>query len=89
MPNYIGEQTELELENQLIEQLRVQFHSTDENDAFVKVHDDKTLYENLRKQIDKFNGITLSNTEFRRLVNELEKYNTVYKCSSNADNKYG
>ncbi len=83
MPNYIGEQTELELENQLIEQLRVQFHSTDENDAFVKVHDDKTLYENLRKQIDKFNGITLSNTEFRRLVNELEKYNTVYKCSRN------
>lgn len=83
MPNYIGEQTELELENQLIEQLRIQFHSTDEEDAFVKVHDDKTLYDNLRKQINKFNGMTLSDTEFRRLLNEIEKYNTVYKCSRN------
>ena len=27
MPNYAGEQTELELENQLIDQLRVQFRS--------------------------------------------------------------
>ena len=83
MPNYIGEQTELELENQLIEQLRVQFHSTDEEDAFVKVHDDKTLYDNLRKQIDKLNSINLSDSEFRRLTNELEKYNTAYKCSRN------
>lgn len=83
MPNYIGEQTELELENQLIEQLRLQFHSTDEDDAFVNVHDDKTLYANLRKQIDKFNEITLSDNEFRRLVNELEKCSTVYKCSKN------
>ena len=33
MPNIDGEQTELELENQLIEQLRVQFHSTDEEDV--------------------------------------------------------
>lgn len=83
MPNYIGEQTELELENQLIEQLRVQFHSTEEDDAFVKVHNDETLYANLRKQINKLNGIVLSDTEFRRLVNELEKYNTVFKCSRN------
>ncbi len=83
MPNYIGEQTELELENQLIEQLRVQFHSTEEDDAFVKVHNDETLYANLRKQINKLNGIVLSDTEFRRLLNELEKYNTVFKCSRN------
>ncbi len=83
MPNLLGETTELELENQLIEQLRLQFHSTDIEDAFVSVHDDNSLYKNLRKQIDRFNNITLSDSEFRRLVNELEKYTTVYKCSIN------
>lgn len=41
------------------------------------------MYKNLRKQIDRFNNITLSDSEFRRLVNELEKYTTVYKCSIN------
>lgn len=83
MPNYIGEQTELELEKQLIEQLKPMFYDTGQEDTFVKVHDDKTLYSNLRKQINKFNSIELSDTEFRRLVNELEKYSTVYKCANN------
>ena len=83
MPNFAGEQTELELENQLINQLRSQFHSMEEEDAFVKVYDDKTLYANLRVQVEKFNNIKLSDNEFRRLINELEKYNTVYKCSKN------
>lgn len=83
MPNFAGEQTELELENQLINQLRSQFHSMEEKDAFVKVYDDKTLYANLRVQVEKFNNIKLSDNEFRRLINELEKYNTVYKCSKN------
>ncbi|MCQ3035839.1 MAG: type I restriction endonuclease subunit R [Bacilli bacterium] len=83
MPNINGEQTELELENELIKQLKLQFHSSDAEDAFVAIHDNDSLYKNLRKQIDKFNGITLSDSEFRRFVNELEKYNTVYKCSIN------
>lgn len=83
MPNINGEQTELELENELIKQLKVQFHSSEYDDAFVAVHDDESLYKNLRKQINRFNGIELSDTEFRRFINELEKYNTVYKCSIN------
>ncbi|MCH3976879.1 MAG: type I restriction endonuclease subunit R [Bacilli bacterium] len=83
MPNITGEQTELELENELIKQLRQQFHSSESEDAFVSVHDDSSLYKNLRKQIDRLNGICLSDTEFRRFVNELEKYNTVYKCAIN------
>ena len=83
MPNIEGEQTELELENLLIEQLRRQFHSDDVEDAFVHVHNDAQLYANLRKQIDRFNGIALSDSEFRRLVNELEKYTTVYRCGIN------
>lgn len=83
MPNINGEQTELELENELIKQLKVQFHSSEYDDAFVAVHDDESLYKNLRKQINRFNGIELSDTEFRRFINEIEKYNTVYKCAIN------
>ncbi|MBE6126696.1 MAG: type I restriction endonuclease subunit R [Erysipelotrichaceae bacterium] len=83
MPDLIGEQTELELENELIEQLRRQFHSSDMEDAFVAIHDDASLYKNLRKQIERFNGFSLSDSEFRRLLNELEKYNTVYRCAIN------
>lgn len=83
MPNLNGEQTELELENELIKQLKVQFHSSEYDEAFVFVHDDESLYKNLRKQINKFNNIELSDSEFRRFVNELEKYNTVYKCAIN------
>ena len=48
MPNINGEQTELELENELIKQLKVQFHSSEYDDAFVAVHDDESLYKNLR-----------------------------------------
>ena len=51
MPNINGEQTELELENELIKQLKVQFHSSEYDDAFVAVHDDESLYKNLRNQI--------------------------------------
>ena len=66
MPNIDGEQTELELENLLIDQLRKQFHSDEAEDAFVRVHNDAQLYANLRKQIDRFNNIHLSDSEFRR-----------------------
>ena len=83
MPNIEGEITELELENKLIEQLRLQFHSSESEDAFVRVHNDNQLYQNLRKQIDKFNGISLSDTEFRRLINSLESTTTVYRCAKN------
>ena len=83
MPNIEGEITELELENKLIEQLRLQFHSSDAEDAFVRVHNDNQLYQNLRKQIDRFNNITLSDSEFRRLVNSLEAASTVYRAAKN------
>ena len=43
MPNIEGEQTELELENQLIEQLRRQFHTSETEDAFIAVHNDAQL----------------------------------------------
>ena len=83
MPNIDGEITELELEIKLIEQLRHQFHSSDVDDAFVRVHNDNQLYQNLRKQIDRFNGICLSDSEFRRFINSLEAATTVYRCAKN------
>ena len=83
MPNIDGEITELELENELIKQLRLQFHSSEIEDAFVRVHNDNQLYQNLRKQIDKFNNISLSDSEFRRLINCLEAPGTVYKSAKN------
>ena len=51
MPNIEGEQTELELENLLFEQLRRQFHSDDIEDAFVRVHNDAQLYANLDERV--------------------------------------
>jgi type I restriction enzyme, R subunit len=83
MPNIEGEQTELELENELIAQLRQQFRSTDADDAFVRVHDDETLVKNLRKQIEKFNNLTFSDDEFRRFMNSLYEANTVFKAAKN------
>ena len=83
MPNINGEQTELELENQLIQQLRKQFHTSEIEDAFVSVHNNEQLYANLRKQIETFNNFRFSDTEFRRFCNVLEAPNGVYKCSVN------
>ena len=71
MPNLQGEITELELENALIAQLRKQFRSTDQEDAFVRIHDDVSLVKNLRKQLELFNGMEFSDAEFRRLMNSL------------------
>jgi len=83
MPNIEGEQTELELENQLLFDLRKYFHSNDIEDAFVPVHDNYSLIANLRKQIERFNKLSLSDSEFRRFLNELESKTTVYKCATN------
>ncbi len=83
MPNIEGETTELELEAQLIDQLRRQFRSTETEDAFVRVHNDDQLYANLRKQIEKLNGLTFSDDEFRRFLNVLEAPSNVYKCALN------
>lgn len=83
MPNINGETTELELENELISQLKQQFHSNEMEDAFVRIHDDDSLIKNLKVQIEKLNGIKLSETEFRRLLNSLNAPSTVYKSAIN------
>ncbi|UUD37258.1 Type-1 restriction enzyme R protein [Mycoplasmopsis californica] len=83
MPNINGEQTELELENELIKQLSAQFRSSGYEDTFVAVHDDESLHRNLRKQINRLNNIQFSDTEFRRFINELEGHNTVFECAKN------
>jgi len=83
MPNLNGETTELELENELIAQLRQQFRSVDGVDAFVPVHDEASLESNLKKQIEKFNDISLSDDEFRRLKNSLLAATSVFKAAKN------
>ena len=83
MPNINGETTELEIENELIKQLRQQFHSTEMEDAFVRVHDDDSLIKNLRNQLEKINDLKFSDNEFRRLLNSLLAPTTVYKSSIN------
>lgn len=49
MPNIEREQTELKLENQLIEQLRRQFHTSETEDVFLSVNNDSQLCSNRRK----------------------------------------
>ena len=83
MLNMDGETTELELEAQLIEQLRRQFHSTEVEDAFVRVHNDEQLCANLKTQIEKLNGCSFSDAEFRRFLNVLKAPSSVYKCALN------
>lgn len=87
MPNMNGEITELELENQFIAQLSRQFHSSDVNEAFIAIHDDAALESNLRNQIERFNGIKLSDNEFRGLLNCLKAPTSVYKCAINLRQK--
>ena len=59
MPNIEVKQTELNLENQLIVQLGRQFHTSENEDAFLAMNNDSQLCSNSRKQIDHFNGVKL------------------------------
>jgi type I restriction enzyme R subunit len=83
MPNFDGETTELELENELIAQLKLQFRSGTDYEAFVPVHDEAGLEANLKKQIEAFNDISLSDSEFRRLKNSLLAATSVFKAAKN------
>ena len=47
---------------------------------FLSVNNDQQLNSNLRKQTDLFNGVKLSDYEYRRFYNVLEAPNSVYKC---------
>ena len=62
-------QSEQALENCLIAQLQGMKYEK------VNISDEAALFENLKAQIEKHNGITLSVKEFERVLNFLDKGN--------------
>lgn len=58
-------QSEAELENKLIKKLERQGYE------YIKIEDYDGLVDNFRNQIEKFNNIQLSNSEFSRIMNHL------------------
>ena len=82
MSNIEREQTELKFQNQLIVQLRLKFHTSETEDVFLSVNNDSQLCSNRRKQTDLFNGVKLSDFEYRRYYKVLEAPNSVYKCAN-------
>ena len=62
-------QSEQALENQLIKQLESLEYER------VNVGDENALLVNLKKQLEKHNKTTFSKTEFKRIVNHLNKGN--------------
>lgn len=72
-------QSEQELENKLIADLQTQGYD------FVKIEDEADLLKNFKKQLEihnkkSLNGKTLSDTEFERVLNHLNKWNTFEKA---------
>ena len=49
---------------------------------FLSVNNDQQLNSNRRKQTDLFNGVKLSDYEYRRFYKVLEAPNSVYKCAN-------
>jgi type I restriction enzyme R subunit len=61
-----GYQSEDNLERAFIKQLESQGY-----EYANWIHEEKDLLANLRKQLEKLNGISLSDTEWNRLMNEI------------------
>ena len=62
-------QSEAILEYNLIKQLKKLKYEP------IKIKDDRVLEQNLKTQIEKHNNITLSDSEFKRVLNHLTKVN--------------
>ena len=70
----MSKQSEAILENNLIKQLVSLEY------APVKIKDDTALESNLKTQLEKHNKITISDTEFKRILNHLNKGNVFEKA---------
>ena len=62
-------QSEQILENELVKQLQSLGHS------FVPIHDESALVANLKSQLEKHNKLSLSDKEFAKVLNHLNKGN--------------
>lgn len=60
-------QSEQALEKQLIKQLQKMKY------GYILIHDEMSLVANLKKQLEKHNGLTFSENEFERVLNHLNK----------------
>lgn len=65
----MSKQSEAILEENLLKQLQANLYER------VVIKDDKALEENLKKQLEKHNKISLSDLEFKRVLNHLNKGN--------------
>jgi len=75
----LATQTEQILENNLVKQLGSLGYD------FVLIKDEKDLLANLKIQIEKHNSITLSDTEFLKVLNHLNKGNVFEKAKTLRD----
>lgn len=67
-------QSEAILEENLLKQLELQKYER------VVVKDDKDLEKNLKSQLEKHNKTTITDTEFKRILNHLNKGNVFEKA---------
>ena len=66
-------QSEQNLENELVDQLVELGYER------VKVEDEASLLANLKTQLEAFNGLTLSEAEFGKVMNHLTRSNAVFE----------
>lgn len=69
-------QPEQVLEDNLVKQLEGQ------SLGFVEIKNEKELFSNLKKQLEEFNGLELSDNEFKQVLNALEKGNVFDKAKT-------
>jgi type I restriction enzyme R subunit len=70
----VSTQSEAMLENNLISKLK------DMGYEKVDVHDEKSLKENLKLQLEKFNNTTLTDKEFNKILIHLDSGNVFTKA---------
>ncbi len=75
----MSHQSELELENNLIQQLVGMGY------AFEKIHDGDALLSNLQKQLETFNKTSFTAKEFEAILNHLAKGNVFEKAKTLRD----
>ena len=66
-PSLSGHQSEQQLERNLINRL------VDLGYEHVKIHNTKALQANLKRQLERYNEVTLSDAEFAKVLNHLDK----------------
>ncbi|MFC4996038.1 hypothetical protein [Rubritalea tangerina] len=69
----MGSKSEQKLENELVAQLVAQGYEK------VAVVDEASLLANLKTQLEAFNGVTLSESEFGKVMNHLTRSNAVFE----------